>query len=1637
MPVLNLYSSKRCDHLRSLLRSFPFIRLPTRTLREAFEESQAKSAQNVAVYEQRLSSYVDMENALRLELNGKERSIEDLTKDRDATTKQVEVLKLELEVLQSKVNEVETSNSSLARELTDAKSVFEREKAAMESQIASTEQKIADLEEELKSKREMISTSEKALEEARAKLTIIQEQFDQEAASVKKLENELKNMEAKLAEAEASQQKTALLEQEAAAKQIQSLQSRANSLEAQLNEAIDNAAKSEQKLKDYQAKVDSMQGTLMQSSTNVQARENELAAMKEQARLSMAEQAKKNEQLQSELNRVQKEMNDSLAKANAEIAQRGRILEEKEKMRVALQEKYNRLLDQMESANVMAQKKIDAQAEQIRKLEVTGNQELSNLSGQVSTLKKDLSLAQGDAQKRITALNTQIQTMEQEIKKERALRDEARQNTLGLEQALMQAKKSFEKMEQEKKMEVMQLNLRIEQSNAAAMKEAENGKRLRSDLKAMSESLTKADDEIKQRDNSLRTKEGALSELQRMNEQLKGDIASVQVKSQKDVKAKSDEINALKDKVATLTAEVDKEIKLRQDVMAGKEGVESLLQKKFADMTKDMESIRADAQKTIDKQAQELKRLEASASEEKNALAAEISRLKNEMSTAQSNAQKSIDARTAEIRNMEQVIAKLKSTIEEEKQLTDEAMKGKSGLEKALQTKVAQLSNDIANAQKNTEAVVQEKNRELDHLHSQIRKLAEEVKAESSLKVQATKERDNIDHQLKAKIAQLEKELSDSRATNESNLKERDTILSTMRSDLNKLTKLKDDAQKERDDVEKELTAKNYELRNKISAIQITADKAIQAKSEEVANLKTQVLEKATSSDALIKDKLNVLATVEDSLRAKTQLVEQLSKDIKAIRADADSAAKAEKQALDEKASIESKMRAELEQLQKNIRASQANAETAIKAKEVELRRMEALLSDLQKKSTEEKALIETKMQAELEQLRTDLRNSRANAEASVAKLQEELSTQKLAMKAQAQAITKAEERARAEAEAEVKLAKEPVKDEAGVKPGAVAVPVNRQEKVQQTNPTRTQEPPKGFGKPAMKVAATGNVSPPKNIPLRDRITFGKVEQLREARLANQSAATVGLSAEKADPSPMIAAEGFTADKAEEVRLERLRIAEEVAMKLKTEKERKTSGGVNSLRQLVMPQGSRNNVSERAEDGVASSRNTKTGRAGGKSLLTNLITTSQVKTSATVRASSSVPEKTIASSPSPTPSSQGVTSAVGAPSFPKRIAPSPPSSQASTRRQGTPASQTNSPASTIMGSPAGDGPLTGLLKAKGASSASAFPKREKSPSPSSQAAPKPSAELTNPSVAEISIKSKEQTEQVKSPRTPQRVENISDADPVSKLDYKRRSLKDLLPSVGKPIGSYGGRMTTTKLGVMATPDQPQQSSIKVAPAIKKTSLKNLLPTVGKPMSSYGKTTTTSLGGLASPEQAAPSIIERRKKAVREDVIVSVAMNKDDLVEEMKATVTSMPSKNSNLSSIIRNQNRRQRVPRDQPKLGETTPATKSRVEVETKPEAISTVNIDAVEDKGMNAAVASMKIQEAFQRALLSARIANDAKAKIVNSFPAYRNANLSQMIQDKSKPTLSQQKAFANSNRRTSLFPEKVESHLSRLLHK
>jgi hypothetical protein len=123
----------------------------------------------------------------------------------------------------------------------------------------------------------------------------------------------------------------------------------------------------------------------------------------------------------------------------------------------------------------------------------------------------------------------------------------------------------------------------------------------------------------------------------------------------------------------------------------------------------------------------------------------------------------------------------------------------------------------------------------------------------------------------------------------------------------------------------------------------------------------------------------------------------------------------------------------------------------------------------------------------------------------------------------------------------------------------------------------------------------------------------------------------------------------------------------------------------------------------------------------------------------------------------------------------------------------------------------------------------------------------------------------------------------------------------------------------------------------------------------------------------------------------------------------------------------------------QTKLGMMVKTAAKEIESPSKqlPVETATEDLSSIDDDLINVVAVSMKVQEAFQRALLSTRIANDAKAKVLKSLPQYRNAGLSQVVPSQTKPTLSQQKAFANSNRRTSLFPEKLESHLSRLLQK
>ena len=120
-----------------------------------------------------------------------ESTITRLMQEKDNSLKQVELLRLELAALESKVDNaqlLEASNASQMRELADQRS-------AMESQLANTKRKTSSLEEEQTVSRNTMSAAEKALEETCATLDAARVQYVGEMASAKKLKDELRTLE--------------------------------------------------------------------------------------------------------------------------------------------------------------------------------------------------------------------------------------------------------------------------------------------------------------------------------------------------------------------------------------------------------------------------------------------------------------------------------------------------------------------------------------------------------------------------------------------------------------------------------------------------------------------------------------------------------------------------------------------------------------------------------------------------------------------------------------------------------------------------------------------------------------------------------------------------------------------------------------------------------------------------------------------------------------------------------------------------------------------------------------------------------------------------------------------------------------------------------------------------------------------------------------------------------------------------------------------------------------------------------------------------------------------------------------------------------------------------------------------------
>jgi len=370
-----------------------------------------------------------------------------------------------------------------------------------------------------------------------------------------------------------------------------------------------------------------------------------------------------------------------------------------------------------------------------------------------------------------------------------------------------------------------------------------------------------------------------------------------------------------------------------------------------------------------------------------------------------------------------------------------------------------------------------------------------------------------------------------------------------------------------------------------------------------VAGLKVQILQETKARDAAVKDKSDALAVIEESLRSNTQLVEQLTNDINTVRKEADD---------------------------------------AIKVKENELKRMDTLVTELQKKALDEKASIESQMQAELDQLRR-------NSEEAVSRLKSELKMQQSAVAdAQAAQATLKKDETKAKADAEAQRAKQHAENMAKAKAEADEMQAKNQaaekkiESAQQEAKARSK--PKGFGKPAMKKTPPRQVTTPA-------------------------------------PSPQVMASGST------------------------------------LKQLAKPTGRDSSFPVRKSQ---TQTTTESGRTRGNNALSELLNKSrQATVQPPSRAATKNPLTSLIKEQGTDNSSQA---------FPERKKVEPPSSQASTRRQGAPAQQVDSPASTILGEPNSKNPLTSLIKE---SSEESFPARKSAAPPSSQASDPVGSKMSN------------------------------------------------------------------------------------------------------------------------------------------------------------------------------------------------------------------------------------------------------------------------------------------------------------------
>jgi len=230
-------------------------------------------------------------------------------------------------------------------------------------------------------------------------------------------------------------------------------------------------------------------------------------------------------------------------------------------------------------------------------------------------------------------------------------------------------------------------------------------------------------------------------------------------------------------------------------------------------------------------------------------------------------------------------------------------------------------------------------------------------------------------------------------------------------------------------------------------------------------------------------------------------------------------------------------------------------------------------------------------------------------------------------------------------------------------------------------------------------------------------------------------------------------------------------------------------------------------------------------------------------------------------------------------------------------------------------------------------------------------------------------------------------------------------------SKGKPIGSSDGRKAATKLGGMANvPDEVVDDA----------------------------TPTHATGSAQNNSEPKMDAIEPAK--VKASLKPSPA-NMEETKKQTDKPATDVPQKSfSSLSNIVQTKLQRPGWGRTSPRArpvsvrDEVRQVDKSSMEALTESITQDNTGVNETEanSKSESTPVITSK-QEEFQRSLLAARIANDAKAAGTKSRQGNSFTNLSQLLQGQKKSTMSNRGVVTGN----SLFPTKKVSKLGSFLKK